>query len=92
MDKHELINNFPLSCPAFFKLCQMLEPHIQKQETFAQITIEVERRLLLTLYYLGQGENFRAVANQFGVIVKEVTSTRGNFVLDQSAHLFTFSL
>ena len=88
MDEYEFINNFRLSRPAFFKLCQMLEPHIQKQETFAQNTIEFERRLLLTLYYLGQGGNFRAVANQFGVavptvsvIVKEVTSAINKYLL-----------
>ena len=73
MDNYEFMNNFRLSRPAFVKLCQMLEPHIQKQETFAQNTIDVERRVLLTLYYLGQGGNFRAVANQFGVAVPTVS-------------------
>ena len=73
MDKYEFINNFRLSRPAFVKLCQILEPYIKKEDTFAKNTIPVQRRVLLTLYYLGQGGNFRAVANQFGVAVPTVS-------------------
>lgn len=88
MDTNEFINNFRLSRPAFVKLCQLLEPYIKKEDTFAKNTISVQRRVLLTLYYLGQGGNFRAIANQFGiavstvsVIVRQVTSAINTYLL-----------
>ncbi|CAB4028344.1 Hypothetical predicted protein [Paramuricea clavata] len=72
MDKYEFRNNFRLSRPAFVKLCQILEPYIKK-DTFAKNMIPVQHRVLLTLYYLGKGVNFRAVPNQFGVAVPTVS-------------------
>ena len=40
-----------------------------KEETFAKNTVAVERRVVMALYFLGQGINYRTVANQFGVSV-----------------------
>ena len=73
MDKYEFINNFRLSHPTFVKLCQIIEPYMKKEDTFAKNMIPVQRHVLLTLHYLGQGRNFRAVANQFGVAVPTVS-------------------
>lgn len=72
MGEAEFIANFRLSRSAFQKLCQEIGPRIEKEETFAKNTISVERRTALTLYYLGQGVSYRAVANQFGVALPTV--------------------
>ena len=69
MEDFEFIANFRLSRPSFEKLCNQLRPLTVKEETFAKNTVSVERRVAMTLYFLGQGINYRTVANQFGVAV-----------------------
>ena len=69
MQETEFISNFWLSRPSFAKLCNQLRPLIMKEETFAKNTVSVERQVAMTLYFLGQGINYRTVANQFGVAV-----------------------
>ena len=72
MEDAEFISNFRLSRPSFVKLCNQLRPFIMKEETFAKNTVSVQRRVAMTLYFLGQGINYRTVANQFGVAVPTV--------------------
>ena len=75
MEDAEFIANFQLSWPSFVKLCTKLCPLIVKEDTFAKNTFSVERRVAMTLYFLGQGINYRTVANQFAIckIVHETT-------------------
>ena len=72
MEDAEFISNFQLSRPSFAKLCNQLRPLIMREETFAKNTVSVERRVAMTLYFLGHGINYRTVANQFGVAVPTV--------------------
>ena len=72
MEDAEFISNFRLSRPSFAKLCNQSRPLIMKEETFAKNTVSVERRVAMTLYFLGQGINYGTVANQFGVAVPTV--------------------
>ena len=72
MDEEEFRQNFRLSRGAFNKLCDRLDPLVGKQEAFARNTVSTPRRVAITLHYLGQGANYRVVANQFGVAVSTV--------------------
>ena len=72
MEDVEFIANFWLSRPSVGKLCNHLRPLIVKEETFAKNTVSVERQVAMTLYFLGQGINYRTVANQFGAAVSTV--------------------
>ena len=72
MEDAEFISNFRLSRPSFAKLCNQLRPLIMREETFAKNIVSVERRVAMTLYFLGQGINYRTVANQCGVAVLTV--------------------
>lgn len=69
MDDREFQANFRLSRQAFEKLCKTIHPLFRKEETFAKNTVPTEHRVAMTLYFIGQGINYRAVANQFGVAV-----------------------
>ena len=72
MGDTEFIANFRLLRSAFKKLCQELATGIKKKNTFARNTFSVQRRTAMTLYFLGQGLNYRAVANQFDVALSIV--------------------
>ena len=72
MEDAEFISNFQLPWPSLVKLCNQLRPLIMKEETFAKNTVLVERRVAMTLYFLGQGINYRSVANQCGVAAPTV--------------------
>ena len=67
MSDMEFRKNFRLSRAAFLKLQERIDPGVRREETFAGNTVSVERRLALPLYFLGQGTNYRTLANQFGV-------------------------
>lgn len=90
MSDTEFRKNFRLSRAAFGKLLQRVDPEVRKEETFAGNTVSVERRLALTLYFLGQGTNYRTLANQFGVgistvcqIVKETARAIQNTLISE---------
>ena len=72
MDTTEFRRNFRLSRAAFRKLVDRLEPILRKEETFAKNTIPAERKVAMTLYFLGQGVNYLAVGNLFGAAVSTV--------------------
>ena len=72
MGDAEFISNFQLSWPSLVKLCNQLRLLIMEEETFAKNTVLVEQQVARTLYFLGQGINYRSVANQFGVAVPTV--------------------
>ena len=59
--------NFRMSQQNFYKLCDELRPHIQKQVTNMRSPVTVEKQVALTLYYLSDEGRLRKVANAFGL-------------------------
>ena len=73
--------NFRMSKSIFFKLCDELRPHIEKKTSIIQSSIDVEKQVGITLYYLSDEGQSRKTANAFGVsrssvsiIVRRVSS------------------
>jgi len=59
--------NFTMCEENFMKLCNELRPHIQKLTTNMRSPVEVERQVVLTLYYLSDEGRLRKTANAFGL-------------------------
>jgi len=59
--------NFRMSKATFLKLCEELQPFIQKETTNMRSPVEVERQVALTLYYLSDEGRLRKTANAFGL-------------------------
>ena len=79
MIDEEWRENFRMSKESFMRLCDLLRPFLEKQSTHLRKTIEVEKRVAVTLYYLSDEGRYRKVGNAFGiakctvsVIIREV--------------------
>ena len=59
--------NFRMSKNTFYRLCQELQPFIQRQTTTMRSPVEVERQVAITLYYLSDEGRLRKTANAFGL-------------------------
>ena len=51
----------------FVKLCNELQPHIQKKTTIMRAAVDVQTQVALTLYYLADEGRLRKTANAFGL-------------------------
>lgn len=67
-------DNFRMSKVNFYKLCDLLEPAIKKEDTVLRASIDVPTQVAATLYYLSDGGRLRKTSNAFG-IAKSTTST-----------------
>ena len=76
-------------CPkaVFFKLRDELLPYIKKKTTIMRFSIDVEKQLGITLYYLSDEGRLRKTANAFGVsrssvsiIIRRVTQVIAMFL------------
>ncbi|XP_046862569.1 protein ALP1-like [Xenia sp. Carnegie-2017] len=65
--EEEWRENFRMSKMAFTKLCNLLQPFLEKKVTNMRVPISVEKQLAITLYYLSDEGRYRKVANAFGV-------------------------
>ena len=67
--------NFRMSRRTFLKLCEELEPYIEKQQTVMRAPVDVQKQVALTLYYLSDEGRLRKVANAFGLSRATVSIT-----------------
>ena len=58
---------FRMSKESFDKLCFLLKPFIEKQNTHLRKSISVEKQGAVVLYYLMDEGRYRKVANAFGI-------------------------
>ena len=73
-------NNFRMTRRSFSKLCEHLGPIIEKQSTPMRSSVDVNKQVALTLYYLADEGRLRKTANAFGlsrpcvsIVVRRVT-------------------
>lgn len=76
------IENFRMQKSTFMYLCNLLRPHIQKQDTIMRCAITVEKRIAVTLWRLATNVEYRTIGHLFGIsrasvccIVREVCET-----------------
>lgn len=65
--EEEWKENFRMSKGSFYKLCDELRVHIEKQVTVMRSPVCVEKQVAITLYYLSDEGRLRKTANAFGV-------------------------
>ena len=56
-----------MSKATFYKLCDQLQPYLQKQRTIMRELLATDTRVAITLYYLADEDRYRKVANSFGI-------------------------
>ena len=67
MLEEEWKENFRMSRTSFFRLCELLQPYIERQVTIMRRPVSVETQIAVTLYYLSDEGRLRKVANAFGI-------------------------
>ena len=85
--EEEWRENFRMSKMAFTKLCNLLQPFLEKKVTNMRVPISVEKQLAITLYYLSDEGRYRKVANAFGVSRSSVS-----LIIRRVCHVLTKSL
>jgi len=56
-----------MSRDSFYKLCNELNVHVERQVTVMRSPVDVEKQVAMTLYYLSDEGRLRKTANAFGV-------------------------
>ena len=59
--------NFRMNKENFLSLCAKLRPFIEKKDTNMRSSLDVERQVAVTLYYLSDEGRLRKTANAFGI-------------------------
>ena len=67
--------NFRMGKNNFFKLCDELNPFLEKKSTSMRHSISVEKQVTVTLYYLADEGRLRKGANAFGIGRSTVSTT-----------------
>lgn len=66
VDPGEWLENFRMSKESFTLLCQLMQPHIARQDTIFRKSISVEHQIGIFLYYISDEGRLRKTANAFG--------------------------
>ena len=87
-------SNLRMNKEAFTYICEMLSPHIGKQDTNFRKSISVEMRVAITLYFFSGTAGYRTISNLFGVgrstvctIVQAVSKAIVNILLPKYMNL-----
>ncbi|XP_042268951.1 uncharacterized protein [Thunnus thynnus] len=90
-DDEEWKAQFRVSRATFDYLVELIGPIIKRRRTNYRVPIEPRRRLAITLWWYARAEEYRSIANMFGVgiatvciIVRQVTSA----IVDRLYHRF----
>ena len=62
----QFMSTFRMSRTSFYRLYDLLRPHIEKQTTSFRVPIPSERRLAIFLYHISLGASYQVIMNQFG--------------------------
>ena len=79
--------NFHMSKDNFLQLCSLLQPYTERKTTPARAPIDVERQVVLTLYYLSDEGQIWKTANAFRLSRSSVS-----VVVQRVTHAFTVYL
>jgi len=79
---------FRMSRDSFEHLHQILEPHIQRQDTQFRNAIPSKRRLAIFLYHITLGTCYTGVSNQFGIGRSTVSNIIGQVAEAICMHMF----
>ncbi|KAM7173680.1 uncharacterized protein RBU57_004049 isoform 2-T2 [Macrochelys suwanniensis] len=66
-DDEQWLQNFWIRKATFMGLCEELAPTLRRKDTRLRAALTVEKRVAVAIWKLATPDNYRSVANQFGV-------------------------
>ncbi|XP_065407249.1 uncharacterized protein LOC135972605 [Chrysemys picta bellii] len=66
-DESQWLRNFRMRKGTFLELCELLSPALKHKDTRMRAALTVQKRVAIALWKLATPDNYRSVANHFGV-------------------------